>query len=63
MIPHNYYICSLLCWYISLRCHELDIYFSTDPDKVTMDKSGSSKAAIAEINRDREVPIEVRRIK
>ncbi len=34
-----------------------------DPDKVTMDKSGSNKAVIDEINCDREMPIEVRQIK
>ena len=34
-----------------------------DPKKVTMDKSGSNKAAMNEINQDRNVPIEVRQIK
>jgi transposase-like protein len=34
-----------------------------DPEKVTMDKSGANKAAIDEINNDRESPIEVRQIK
>lgn len=34
-----------------------------DPAKVTMDKSGSNKAAMDEINRGRDVPIEVRQIK
>jgi len=34
-----------------------------DPEKVTMDKSGSNKAAMDEINQHREVPIEVRQIK
>ena len=34
-----------------------------DPDKVTMDKSGSNKAAIDEINCDRKMLIEVRQIK
>jgi putative transposase len=33
------------------------------PEKVTMDKSGSNKAAIDEINVDRNVPIRVRQIK
>jgi putative transposase len=33
------------------------------PEKVTMDKSGSNKAAIDEINVDRDVPIVVRQIK
>ena len=31
-----------------------------DPEKVTIDKSGSNKAAMDEINKDREVPILVR---
>ncbi len=34
-----------------------------EPAKVTLDKSGANKAAIDEINKDRDVPIEVRRIK
>jgi putative transposase len=34
-----------------------------DPEKVAMDKSGANKAAIDGINKDRDVPIEVRRIK
>ena len=34
-----------------------------DPEKVTMDKSGSNKAAMDEINKDRVDPIEVRQIK
>ena len=34
-----------------------------EPEKVTMDKSGSNKAAMDEINLDRDVPIEVRQIK
>jgi transposase-like protein len=34
-----------------------------DPEKVTMDKSGSNKAAMDEINRCREVSIEVRQVK
>jgi len=34
-----------------------------DPEKVTMDKSGANKAAMDGINKDREVPIEVRQIK
>jgi len=34
-----------------------------DPEKVTMDESGSNKAAMDEINQHREVPIEVRQIK
>lgn len=34
-----------------------------DPGKVTMDKSGANKAAIDEINQNRDVPIEVRQIK
>jgi len=34
-----------------------------DPEKVTMDKSGANKAAIDEINNNRDVPIEVRQIK
>jgi transposase-like protein len=34
-----------------------------DPVKVTMDKSGANKAAMDGINKDRDVPIEVRQIK
>lgn len=34
-----------------------------DPEKVTMDKSGANKAAMNEINKDRDVPIEVRQVK
>ena len=34
-----------------------------DPAKVTMDKSGANKAAMDVINKDRDVPIEVRQIK
>ena len=34
-----------------------------DPKKVTMDKSGSNKAAMDAINQNREVPIEVRQVK
>jgi putative transposase len=34
-----------------------------EPEKVTMDKSGANKAAMDAINKDREVPIEVRQIK
>jgi putative transposase len=34
-----------------------------DPEKVTMDKSGTNKAAMDGINQDRDVPIEVRQIK
>jgi len=34
-----------------------------DPEKVTMDKSGANKAAMDGINKDLEVPIEVRQIK
>jgi putative transposase len=34
-----------------------------DPEKITMDKSGSNKTAMDEINKGREVPIEVRQIK
>ena len=34
-----------------------------DPEKVTMDKSGANKAAMDAINKEREVPIEVRQIK
>ena len=34
-----------------------------DPEKVTMDKSGANKAAMDGINKDRNVPIEVRQIK
>ena len=33
------------------------------PEKVTMDKSGANKAAINEINADREIPIVVRHVK
>jgi putative transposase len=33
------------------------------PEKVTMDKSGANKAAIDEINADRDTPIIVRQIK
>jgi len=33
------------------------------PDKVTMDKSGANKAAIHEINADKESPILVRQVK
>ena len=34
-----------------------------EPEKVTMDKSGANKAAMDEINKDREVPILVRQVK
>ena len=34
-----------------------------EPEKVTMDKSGANKAAMDAINKEREVPIEVRQIK
>ena len=34
-----------------------------DPEKVTMDKSGANKAAMDGINKERDVPIEVRQIK
>jgi putative transposase len=34
-----------------------------DPEKVTMDKSGTNKAAMDAINKDRNVPIEVRQVK
>lgn len=33
------------------------------PEKVTMDKSGANKAAIDEINADREIPMVVRQVK
>ena len=33
------------------------------PEKVAMDKSGAIKAAIDEINADREIPIVVRQVK
>src|ERR1035437_6428545 len=33
------------------------------PEKVTMDKSGANKAAMDDLNTDREVPITVRQIK
>jgi putative transposase len=34
-----------------------------DPEKVTMDKSGANKAAMDEINKGRELPIEIRQNK
>ena len=34
-----------------------------EPEKVTMDKSGANKAAMNEINKDRDVSIEVRQVK
>jgi transposase-like protein len=34
-----------------------------EPEKVTMDKSGANKAAMDGINKDRDVPIEVRQVK
>ena len=34
-----------------------------DPEKVTMDKSGANKAAMDGINKDRDVPIEIRQVK
>jgi len=34
-----------------------------EPEKVTMDKNGANKAAMNEINQDRDVPIEVRQVK
>ncbi|CAG9931750.1 protein of unknown function [Candidatus Nitrotoga arctica] len=34
-----------------------------DPEKVTVDKSGPNKTAIDGINKDRDIPIEVRQIK
>jgi putative transposase len=34
-----------------------------DPEKVTMDKSGAYKTAMDAINKDRDVPIEVRQVK
>src|SRR5450830_1579896 len=34
-----------------------------EPEKVTMDKSGANKAAMDAINKDRDVPIEVRQVK
>jgi transposase-like protein len=45
------------------RFFEKAMRHNGDPEKVTMDKSGANKAAIDEINHDRELPIEVRQIK
>ena len=47
----------------AMRFFEKAMRHNGDPEKVTMDKSGANKAAIDEINQDREVPIEVRQIK
>jgi putative transposase len=33
------------------------------PEKVTMDKSGANKAAVDELNTQREIPIKIRQIK
>lgn len=45
------------------RFFEKAMHHNGDPEKVTMDKSGANKAAIDEVNSDRELPIEVRQIK
>ena len=45
------------------RFFEKAIRHNGDPEKVTIDKSGANKAAIDEINHNRDVPIEVRQIK
>lgn len=47
----------------ALRFFEKAMRANGDPEKVTIDKSGSNKAAMDEINLDREVPIPVRQNK
>jgi putative transposase len=47
----------------ALRFFEKAMRANGDPEKVTIDKSGSNKAAMDEINLDREVPILVRQNK
>lgn len=34
-----------------------------EPERVTMDESGANKAAMGRINKDQDIPIEVRQIK
>ena len=45
------------------RFFEKAMRHNGDPETVTMDKSGTNKAAIDGINNDRDAPIEVRQIK
>ena len=47
----------------ALRFFEKAMRANGDPEKVTIDQSGSNKAAMDEINKDREVPILVRQNK
>ena len=47
----------------ALRFFEKTMYFSSVPEKVTMDKSGANKAAIDGTNAGRETPIVVRQVK
>jgi putative transposase len=39
------------------------IRHNTVPDKVTMDKSGANQAALEQLNKERQVPIEIRQVK
>ena len=47
----------------ALRFFQTAMCANGDPEKVTIDKSGSNKAAMEEINRDRELPILIRQNK
>jgi putative transposase len=45
------------------RFFEKAIRHNTVPDKVTMDKSGANQAALEQLNKQREVPITIRKAK
>ncbi len=45
------------------RFFEKAIRHNTVPDKVTMDKSGANQAALEQLNKERQVPIEIRQVK
>ncbi len=45
------------------RFFEKAIRHDTVPDKVTMDKSGANQAALEQLNKERQVPIEIRQVK
>jgi putative transposase len=45
------------------RFFEKAIRHNTVPDKVTMDKSSANQAALEQLNKERQVPIEIRQVK
>jgi putative transposase len=45
------------------RFFEKAIRHNTVPDKVTMDKSGANRAALEQLNKERDVPITIRQVK